>query len=271
MSHQQTLSAMYAVEKKQEQLLPLTAEEVGAHVDRYTRAKIPWDYLSKYYQFRKALDCKHIIKPELKVAEDPMILTDSFEAVDAFFRDDGRAKFLPEIGQYADYWILFRVTAGRVRRDHNKKMRIFKYEKPVTMTELRWAHVLKTSDPSDWVPIRDDDRYPMFVEITDTCNDVLSGLRRRLQDLEIKTNSGKVAFENLNRHPEFVPFQANRSREHQKFLWKYQAKKRGGNQGYEKPENPLCIAKQSVHFLLRELHEWLPSFRRRRPKETVVV
>ena len=182
-------------------------------------------------------------------------------------KENGRPRWLPRTGQFVDYWIFWTVTDGRFRADHNKKIKVFRYYRPPEITELRWAHLLKTSEPSDWVKIPDGDAYELFVKITNACNNVMTGIRRRLHDHEIVSNSGSVCFHNLNRHPEFVPFQNNRTRDHQKYFWRFQPKKKGGNQGLEEPAKPLCIAKMSVHQIMRELHEWLPSFRRRRRKK----
>jgi hypothetical protein len=263
MAHQQSLQDMFVKDSTAVELPPLTVEEVLAHAESYNRARIPWDHLTKYYVFRTALSQKHIIPPSLSEAQELLELPNSHDIIDKFFVD-GKPALLPSLGQYCDYWIVFRATEGRFRSDHNKKLKAFRFAKPLGMSNLRWAHTLKVSKPSDWISVSDPDKYETFIKITDACNNILCGIRRRLQNLEIVTNSGRACFQNLNHHPEFVPFQNNRTRDHQKYSWKFQRKQLGGNQGFADAEKPLCVAKQSVHFILRELHEWLPSFRRRR-------
>ena len=263
MNHQKTLEDMFVKDSTSVDLQPLTVDEILAHVDSYNRAKIPWDHLNKYFVYRSALSQKHIIEPKMSEPENILELPDCHDIIDSFFVD-GKPRFLPSLGQFVDYWIVWKATEGRFRSDHNKKMKVFRFAKPGGMSNLRWAHSLKSSKPSDWITVTDPEKYETFIKICDACNNVLCGIRRRLQDLEITTNSGKTCFANLNQHPEFVPFQNNRTRDHQKYSWKFQARKLGGNQGYEDSAKPLTIAKQSVHFILREFHEWLPSFRRRR-------
>ena len=262
---------MYTVDREAVELSPLSEDEITAHVESYTRSKIPWDHLNKYYRYRRALECKPIVKTTLSEAESPHDLPEVDDAVDSFFKSDCRPRWLPRTGQFVDYWIFWAITQGRFRADHNKKLKVFRYCRPPHITELRWAQLLKDSEAADWVQVPDNDSYDIFLQITDACNNVLTGIRRRLRDTEITTNSGRVCFYNLNRHPEFVPFQNNRTRDHQKYFWKFQPKNKGGNQGYEEPAKPLCIPKQSVHFLMRELHEWLPSFRRRRRKKLQII
>jgi hypothetical protein len=268
MNHQKTLNSMF-VNERCVVPQPLTEDEIIEHVESYNRAKIPWDHLAKYYRYRLALGQKTFVAPELTEPQDLYDFPDNKDIVDRFFCD-GNPRLLPRMGMFVDYWVLWEVTLGRFRSDHNKKMKVFKFEKPETVSMLRWAETLKQSKPSDWLPVPDDVKYDTFITITDMCNDVLSRIRRRLQETEITTNSARACFENMNRHPEFVPFQNNRTRDHQKFMWRYQAKRLGGNQGYGEPAKSLCIAKQSVHFILREIHEWLPSIRRRRTKRRTI-
>ena len=259
------LDTMFTKDQQSVQLPPLSEDEIMKHVENYITADAPWDYLSKYFRYRLALQQKRFVIPEMKESEDVLQLEECSDVVDQFF-PNGKPCLLPMMGKYVDYWIIFLVTEGRFRSDHNKKMKYYKFERPLTMSLIRWSETLCRSQPKDWVKVPEEDTYKLFKQITENSQDILIRIRSKFQHCDIKSNSEKVCFDNLNRHPEIVPFQNNRNGEHQKYLWKFQAREKGGNGGYHKPSRPICISKQSVHFILREFHEWLPSIRRRQKK-----
>ena len=251
-----------------------TEEELDILAKKWGDAKIPWDSLWKYHMYKLGLHRKRLYLPaDLPVETDLTVvtaffsLTTTLEVVEEFFKN-GKPLWIPHLGMYVDYWILYYVTQGRCRSDHNKKTRIFKHVKG-DMSWISWSTLLKNSKPSDWVILPDCDVFSLICNIADKCNNVLCLLRRRTQSIDRKTAVSRASFSNLNTHPEFVPFQNNRNRDHVQFRWKYQAKKLGGNQGLSTPAKPLGLAKQSVHFMLREFHEWLPSLRAKRVGKNV--
>ena len=246
-----------------------TDEELDQLANRWGDAKIPWDSLWKYHMYKLGLHRKRLYLPaDLPVVTDLDAITSFFstittdDVVEEFFKNE-RPLWIPHLGWYVDYWIFYYVTQGRCRSDHNKKTRIFKHAKG-RMSWISWSTLLKNSKPSDWVIVSDDNVFSLICQIADKCNNVLCILRRKLQSIDRKTAFARASFSNLNNHPEFVPFQNNRNRDHIQFKWKFQARNKGGNQGLAIPPKPLGLAKPSVHFMMREYHEWLPSLRAKR-------
>jgi hypothetical protein len=253
-----------------------TEKELDQLANRWGTAKIPWDTLSKYHLYQLGLhrkrmylpaDLPEVVNMNTDLLTSFFSVTTADEIVEEFFKN-GRPLWVPHLGWYADYWVFWYVTHGRIRSDHNKKTRVFKHTKG-DMSWITWSSVLKNSKPSDWIIINDDTVFQLICQVADRCNNVLCILRRNLQAIELNTAAARASFTNLNTHPEFVPFQQNRTRDHTQFRWKFQAKKKGGNQGFAAPAFPLGLAKQSVHFMMRELHEWLPSLRAKRQPKNV--
>ena len=228
--------------------------------------------MAKHFRYKLALKRRRFIKPELRKAEKvkQLELPDEHDIADTFFYD-GKPCLLPRMGKYVDYWIFWAVTQGRFRCNHNKIVKMFKYKKPDNVSMLRWAEILKRSTPDEWDTLNDDsEKYALFISITDICNHVLIAIQRKLGDCELNTASRRLCYQNLNRHPEFVPYQSNRTPAHKQYTWKYQPVKLGGNQGYSVPSRPDRVAKVSVHSMMRELNTWLPCLRKRNAKIHVV-
>jgi len=243
----------------------LSEKELDEMANRYQIAKIPWDNMWKYHLYKLAEKRRYMC---LRVYLPAELQPHGFEIptissiVDEFFKNK-KPLYLPHLGQYVDYWIFYFVTSGRIRSDHNKKTRRFNYPRG-DMGWVVWSSILKNSNPSDWTLVEDEDVYPLICSISDTCNAVLTAIRRQLQGIQANTACAQVSGCNLNHHPEFVPFQQNRGGQHKQFRWKFQRLKRGGNAGFKAPHAPLILPKHSIHQMMRELHEWLPSLRTRK-------
>ena len=259
---QRSLRAMFKTDQKTVEIGTLTPQQMETHMKAYLSAKLPWDYMSKYYRYKLAMVRRAFIKPKLKEAENRLELPDEHVISENFFYKNNPC-LLPRMGKFVDYWIFWEVTQGRFRCNHNKVVKVYKYEKTNDISMLRWAEILKRSTADDWQTLNETEKYGLFLSITDTCNNVLIAIQRRLGDCELDTCSRRVCYQNLNRHPEFVPFQSNRTPAHKQYSWKYQAKKLGGNQGYTEPSRSDRVPKVSIHSMMREINTWLPSLRTR--------
>ena len=239
-----------------------TLKQLYAMQDKYASEKIPWKHLAFYHEYKLAKKRQRLALPK-DLIESEFQRRQTAVVVDEFFRDGKPMLMMPHLGQMVDYWIFYFVTDGRIRSDHNKKTRIFKFERG-GINYVTWATILKRSEGKDWLPVDEAKAYPLICGITEACNDVLSEIRRKLQGLQIKGDCKRNQFQNLNNHPEFVPFQQNRTYDHKRFVWRYQPRKIGGNGGRYPPGRPTRLEKNSIHKMTMELHEWLPNFRAKR-------
>ena len=223
---------------------------------------IPWSHLHKYHMFRLALDEKRFFSPTLISA--PFEFRDVTEIVDDFFyKKKPNGKFL---GQYVEYWILYFVTEGRYRSNHNKVTKVFT-KKRGDLNWMTWSTVLKNAPASDWENVHPDQAYNRIIEITDVCNAVLAVIRRRLRRTTLNTDYRKSIYTNLQNLPEFCPFQQNRTPGHRQFRWYFEQRKKGGNSGLHKRYKAEKMPKHSVHGMLREYNEWVPKIRKRQKKQ----
>ena len=258
------LTEMYESDSKKFATEPKPQHVIEEMFDKYISATEPWDIFSSYTRYRNAVAGKQHVTPRLNLAKKT--LNDlAHNASDSFFNED-KPKLLPSMGMNIDYFIVWYATDGRFRCDHNKKMRVFKYERPDHISELLWSEVLRTAPRTDWILCEDHEVHENLTAISDYCNEILCQVRRRLQQYGPKTNSGQVCLKNLNTHPEFVPYQSNRTRDHRYYKYHFMGKLQGGNNGRGKPADPVTIAKNSIHSILKEYNEWLPSMRKRRKK-----
>ena len=264
-SRQQTLDNMLVRDDTFGLLLPeKSEEELDKIAELYQREKIPWISMSLFHKYKLAEKRKRMRLPLEFLTQSEFEIPAVQEVVERFFRNGKPiGNFL---GQYVDFWIFFFVTDGRVRSDHNKKTRIFTFERG-DLSPVTWSSVLKNSCNVSWDVVRHDDVYPLVLKINDACNDVLTSIRRRIRQLPIKNAFFRATCENLTNHPEFVPFQNNRQYEHKNFRWRFQAHSLGGNCGKCAPPKSQLLNKQSVHFMMRDLHEWLPCLRNKTSKE----
>ena len=265
--HQQTLDNMLVRDHRTNQLSEKSEEELDRMAELYQQEKIPWAHLSLFHDYKLALKRRRMHLPSDLTKSDFEIPAVQ-EVVERFFRNGKPiGNFL---GQYVDFWIFFFVTDGRVRSDHNKKTRVFDFERG-NLSPVTWSSVLKHSKGADWGAVQQDDVYPLVLEINDACNDVLASIRRRCAKFPLKNAYFRATWENLTNHPEFVPFQNNKRYEHKNFRWRFQAHQLGGNCGKGEPQKAQLFDKQSVHFMLRDLHEWLPCLREKKEKKPVKV
>jgi hypothetical protein len=224
----------------------------------------PYAHLYKYNMYKHAINEKPVRIPVLP--NTPFFeFRSTVDVVEELFH---KGKPMPNyLGQYVEQWILFFVTEGRYRSNANQAL--FMYEKERgDLNWMTWCTVLQQSSPSDWTSVHPDLKYNIFIQITDQCNAVLSRLLKRLRRTKIHTNYRKVVFTNLQNLPEFVPFQQNRNNQHKQFRWYFQRMKKGGNAGYKKAAKSERFPKPSIHAMLKEYGEWLPSFRRRTNNKT---
>ena len=222
---------------------------------------IPWSHLHKYHMYCQALAEKQFMYPELVSA--PFEFRDVGDIVEDFFHSTKpKGKFL---GQYVEYWILYFVTEGRYRTNHNKVTRVFKHTRG-DLKWMLWSTILKNSPVSAWETVHCDRSYNLILEITEMCNAVLAAIRRRLRRTTLNTNYRKSLYTNLQNLPEFCPFQNNRTPGHKQFRWYFEQRKKGGNGGLHKKPKAERFPKHSVHGMLREYYEWMPKIRKHNVK-----
>jgi len=218
----------------------------------------PYAHLHKYYMYKLALDERSFVPPVF--SKEPFEFRDSVEIVDNFFhKGKPNTKYL---GEYVEQWILFFVTEGQFRCNHNKVLREFGKNRDNT-NWLVWSTTLAQSTAANWRLVHSDMMYNQIIDITDTCNAVLSRLLKRLRRVPLTGAYLRAMFTNLQNLPEFVPFQQNRTHMHKEFRWYFERLKKGGNSGYHKAAKPVRLSKHSVHAMLVEYDEWLPSLRKR--------
>ena len=163
------------------------------------------------------------------------------------------------LGKNAHYWILWSVTQGNWRMNKKRTMFRFMGDDP-TILKLR-----AFGDHWDAVESGKLGFCPNLVAITDTCNFLYGALLEKFNRLDKPGKAFQTRLENFRELPEFVPVQRNRDVCHKKHRWKHGQKSPGGEQP-DLPAQPSVPHKiNSVHFMLREYHEWLPKVYKARP------
>jgi hypothetical protein len=218
----------------------------------------PYAHLFKYNMYKHAINEKRLVLPAL--SESPFEFKNTVDIVNRFFHKG--KPIINYLGQYVEQWILFFVTEGRYRSNNNRTLFVYNKERG-GIGWLTWSTVLEQSSPTDWTNIHEDLKYNIFIDITDQCNAVLTRLMKRLRRTNIHNAYRKSIFANLQNLPEFVPFQQNRNNLHKQFMWYFEPLKKGGNQGYKRSAKAERFPKPSIHAMLKEYGEWLPSFRKR--------
>ena len=192
-------------------------------------------------------DCKEVETPEFKIRPTPEMVADFF---------DGNKIIWARLIQNADRWILWSVTQGRLRMNRNKQMFMFTGDQTDILR-------LKFGSENSWEQVYEN--WGVIADVTAACNELYAALERKI-DSRAKTRSARQKVENFKNMPEFVQFQSHRSPYHKKqqSRWAFIGKKKGGNQGYEKPDKPEPNGKHSVHRMLVNYNSWLPDLPRGR-------
>ncbi len=177
------------------------------------------------------------------------------DMVNEFF--DG--KHALHLGRNAHYWILWSVTQGKWRMTKNRTMFRFMGDDP----EIQKMRAM--GDNWDRVTSAKMSFCPNLVAITDTCNFLHTTLLTRLRGIDNGRKTFQIRLKNFSELPEFVPVQRNRDHYHKKHRWEH-AKKSQGGELPDLPAQPSVPHKiNSVHFMLREYHEWLPPVFKAQP------
>ena len=231
--------------------------ETESSWDDYANYPHPWDNLYRYFRYQQ--NNKGKVFAVVPIPVNTKNCTEEFECrpveemVEEFFRNN--RPVMKYIGQFMDYWILWCVTEGRFRCDHNKAMYVLQGTRPSDWNWMQWAASLKFSQ--NWV-LHPFDSYETILAITERCNALLSAILTRVNQLNPQSDVMRNVISNCQNMPEFVPFQTNRGHEHKQFRWKFVGTKPGGSKPRNKAAPSLRLDKHSVHRLLMSLHGWLP-------------
>ena len=214
---------------------------------------MPWSQLHKRNMYNHAIKEKVWVPPPLENHSGDLFKSIP-RIVESFFsRSNPKLSYL---GHYVEYWVYTFTTDMCFRCDHNNVMKIFKYARGDIPYPV-WATLLKNSSADDWVYVPSERGYKYFIKITTQCNDVYNVLMLRLRRLDLTGPYTENVFNNLQRLPDFVPFQQNRKLAHTEYRVRFQARKRGGNGGYLPSAKTIRLPKPSIQQMMCEFDDWL--------------
>lgn len=124
-SYQRKLDEMLEHDLTITMLPEKSEEELDTLAERFATTKIPWDHLWKYHVYKLAVKRKQMNLPQ-SLEKGDFEIRNVDDIVVEFFRNQ-KPLYQPHLSHFIDYWIFYFVTEGRIRSDHNKKMRRFKY------------------------------------------------------------------------------------------------------------------------------------------------
>ena len=235
-------------------------EEKGSPYEGWVGCAQPWEYLEqqrKHTMF-KAGDCT--LFTDVVTHERDRIELTTFEPrtmkrmLADFFSDKGIPKFF-RTARYADRWIVWAVTEGRFRS--NREKQVFVYQG-------RDADIIQLKHYSQnmWTKVPECEGFQIIAAITDRCNMLYDEILRAMGRHGCRSKGLKNNLENFMYMGEFVQFQTHRGPKHKMRRWSYQPMGRGGNQKDIPRAKSIPHPQHSVHRLLMQYHEWLPTTRK---------
>lgn len=178
---------------------------------------------------------------------------------------------------YIQYYVFWAVTGGRICSNRNKQLFVLwnHKHKPIDIKSI--SQLQSPQNTHLWKTISNSSApdFELFYKISETCQDVFDELLRIISNYDRRKTGSQIAsviHRNINSMPSFKTFRQDIKKdfEHKKYMWEYCQRKRGGNQGLEKPSNPTRYVLPCVHKMMVQYHAWLPNFRTRKKRQQTI-
>ena len=189
------------------------------------------------------------------------------------------------LGMDTPYHVFWAVTGGRLCANRNKQLFVLWNHRQKKIASANYnkyqENIAQLQHPQNshlWKTARSDTDFETFYRITECCQDVFDELVRQVGKYCMRkgytsdTQPMYVTHHNLLNMPSFKTFRKDvkSDYDHNRYKWEYARRIKGGNQGVTRPEKPTQCIIPCIHKMMVQYHSWLPNFRTRKKRQTIL-